>query len=45
MPVGGTTIGPLDPSVRDRLADFRDREEYPNYNEAVKALIERADSR
>jgi hypothetical protein len=39
------SIGPLDPSVRDRVAEFRDREGYPNYNEAVAALLEEADSK
>lgn len=40
MAVGGTTVGPLDPSVRDQLADYRDREGYSNYNEALQALLE-----
>lgn len=39
MPIGGTTVGPLDPDVRDRLADYRDREGFSNYNEAVENLL------
>lgn len=38
------TVGPLDPSVRDRVAEYRDRHEHRNYNEAVEALLEEADS-
>lgn len=43
MAIGGTTIGPLEAEVRDRVATFRDREGYPNYNTALQALLERAD--
>lgn len=39
MAVGGTTVGPLEPEVRDELADYRDREGFPNYNEALRALL------
>ena len=39
MAVGGTTVGPLEPETRDRLARFRDREGHPNYNEALRALL------
>lgn len=39
MAVGGTTVGPLEEEVRDDLADFRDREGYANYNEALQALL------
>lgn len=39
MPVGGTTIGPVDPEVRDRLAKYRDREGFRNYNEAIETLL------
>lgn len=42
MAVGGTTIGPLDPEIRDRVAEFRDREELPHYNAALEALLEHA---
>jgi len=41
MVVGGTTIGPRDPEVRDRLAESRDAEGHPNYNEALRALLEK----
>lgn len=40
MAVGVTTVGPLEPEVRDQLADYRDREGYPNYNEALQSLLE-----
>lgn len=36
-----TSIGPVEPKVRDRLAEFRDREGYPNYNEALRSLLEK----
>ena len=39
MPVGGTTVGPLESEVRDQLADYRDREGHPNYNEALRSLL------
>jgi hypothetical protein len=39
MPIGGTTIGPIAPELRDRIAEYRDREGYANYNEALEALI------
>ena len=34
-----TTVGPVEKTVRDRLADFRDERELNNYNEALKALL------
>ena len=37
--IGGTTVGPLTEEVRDRLADYRDRENFSNYNEAVENLL------
>ena len=40
MPIGGTTVGPLEPEVRDRLAEYRDREGFRNYNEAVENLLD-----
>lgn len=40
MAIGGTTVGPLEPEIRDELAAYRDREGYPNYNEALRALLE-----
>lgn len=43
MAVGGTTIGPLDPDVRDQLAEYRDREGFDNYNEALQSLLEDLD--
>lgn len=42
MAVGATTVGPLEPRVRDQLADYRDREGYENYNEALQALLKEA---
>lgn len=40
MPVGGTTIGPLAPETRDRLAEYRDANGLPNYDAAVRDLLE-----
>lgn len=39
-----TSIGPIETEVRDRIAEFRDREGYDNYNEALKSLLRRAES-
>jgi hypothetical protein len=39
MTIGGTTVGPLTEDVRDRLAAYRDREGFSNYNEAVDDLL------
>lgn len=35
-----TSIGPVESHVRDQLAEYRDRKGYPNYNEALQALLE-----
>ena len=35
-----TTVGPLEPSTRDELAEFRDERDLPSYNEALKTLLE-----
>lgn len=43
MPVAGTTIGPINTETRDKLRDYRDQEGYPNYNAAVRALLQKAD--
>ena len=40
MTVGGTTVGPIKPELRDRLAEYRDQEGHPNYNEALRSLLE-----
>lgn len=40
MAVGGTTVGPLTEETRDQLADYRDREGFPNYEEALRSLLE-----
>lgn len=40
MVVGGTTIGPLDPKTHDRLADYRDKHGFSNYNQAINALLD-----
>jgi hypothetical protein len=39
MAIGGTTVGPLELEVRDQLADYRDREGYETYNEALRSLL------
>lgn len=38
------SIGPLEPDVRDKVAEYRDREGHPNYNEAVQDLLRQADN-
>lgn len=40
MPVAGTTVGPLTPEMRDRLADYRDEGGHPSYQAALEALLE-----
>lgn len=42
MPISRATVGPLSNEVRDAIAEYRDREGYPNYNEAMKGLLEDA---
>ena len=38
-----TTVGPLEPAVRDDLAAYRDAQSLPNYNAALKALLSEHD--
>jgi len=41
MAVGGvTTVGPVTEETRDALAEYRDREGYPNYEEALRSLLD-----
>lgn len=40
MPIAGTTVGPLRPETRDRLATYRDEMGYPHYQAAIEALLE-----
>ncbi|WP_156224491.1 hypothetical protein [Haloferax gibbonsii] len=40
MAIGGTTVGPVEEKIRDRLKDLRDREGHPNYNETLRALLD-----
>lgn len=40
MSVGGTTVGPLTEETRDRLKEYRDRQGHPNYEKALRALLE-----
>ena len=35
-----TTVGPLKPDTRDRLAAYRDRNGHENYNQAIEALLD-----
>lgn len=37
-----TTVGPLKPDTRDRLAAYRDRNGYENYDQAIEALLNRS---
>jgi len=39
-PVVATSIGPVNPSVRDEIAEYRDTHGYPNYNTALQAMLE-----
>jgi hypothetical protein len=41
--VGATTIGPVEHSVRDRVAEYRDENGHPNYNTALQAMLEEVD--
>ncbi|WP_251341969.1 hypothetical protein [Haloplanus halophilus] len=45
MAVGGTTVGPLESEIRDRLADYRDEHGHPNYNEALRSLLDKETER
>jgi len=38
--VGATTIGPVEHSVRDKVAEYRDLNDHPNYNAALQAMLE-----
>lgn len=40
-----TTVGPLEPSTRDELAEFRDEQNLSSYNEALKTLLANAEQR
>jgi len=41
--VGATTIGPVEHSVRDAVAEYRDEHGHPNYNEAIQAMLAEVD--
>jgi hypothetical protein len=36
-------IGPVVPEVRDRIADYRDSQNLPNYNTALMSLLKAAE--
>jgi hypothetical protein len=40
MAVNVTSLGPVEPSVRDAVAEYRDENNYPNYNAALQAMLE-----
>lgn len=42
MSLGIASVGPVEADVRDRVAEYRDDNDHPNYNEALKALLEEA---
>jgi hypothetical protein len=42
MPTRGTTVGPITPETRDRIKDFRDQKDQPNYDAALRTLLEEA---
>jgi hypothetical protein len=35
-----TSVGPLTPDVRDKVAAYRDEHDHPNYNSALQAMLE-----
>jgi hypothetical protein len=37
-----TSIGPLQPETRDKLKEFRDRRDLPNYEAALQTLLNEA---
>ena len=40
MSVGVTSLGPVEPAIRDAVAEYRDEHDHPNYNSALKAMLE-----
>ena len=44
MSVGVTTIGPVETATRDAVAEYRDEHDHPNYNSALKAMLEEVDA-
>lgn len=34
-----TSVGPLEPAVRDAIRAYRDQNGHPNYNEALQAML------
>jgi len=40
-----TTIGPLDPAVRDEIAAYRDDHGHRSYNAALKAMLAEVDDK
>jgi len=38
-----TTVGPLTYETRDSLRDYKEREEFANYDATITALLEQAD--
>lgn len=43
MPIGGTTIGPVDEETRNRVREFKQKEGFKSYNEALQSLLEGTD--
>jgi len=42
MAIGGTTVGPVTPETRDRIKEFRDRNDLSDYNATLQTLLEEA---
>jgi hypothetical protein len=42
MPSLVTSVGPLRPETRDRIKEFRDQRDQPNYDAALQTLLEEA---
>jgi hypothetical protein len=38
-----TSVGPVTPELRDRLAEYRDEQGHPNYNAALRDLLDAAE--
>jgi len=42
MSLSRTCIGAVSPETRDAVAEYRDKNELPNYDAAIRSLLEEA---
>jgi hypothetical protein len=42
MPLEATTVGPIGHDTRDAVAQYRDENNLPNYDAALRTLLEEA---